>query len=156
MRFPNRASPALLRTQRLALDLGAFQKLGLLPETPLSPLVYSPARGQRSGEVRGPESQFPQVVATLLSVKRGLPLSPECYNLRAVLLLRGGRGLAHLELRLHACIDYLGIFLHPRLNIEGEMPNICRVISRRILCVCEGMGREGVGEAGMVSSETPS
>lgn len=92
MRFPNRASPALLRTQHLALDLGAFQKPGLLPETPLSPLVYSPARGQRSGEVSGPESQFPQVVTTLLSVKRGLPLSPECYNLRAVLLLRGGGG----------------------------------------------------------------
>ena len=90
MRFPNRASPALLRTQHLALDLGAFQKPGLLPETPLSPLVYSPARGQRSGEVSGPESQFPQVVTTLLSVKRGLPLSPECYNLRAVLLLGGG------------------------------------------------------------------
>ena len=61
-----------------------------------------------------------------------------------------------MELSLHACIDYLGIFLHPRLNIEGEMPNICRVISRRILCVCEEVGREGVREAGMVSSETPS
>lgn len=58
-----------------------------------------------------------------------------------------------MELRLHAFIDYLEIFLYPRLNIEGEMPNICRVISRRIVCVCEGVGREGVGEAGMVSSE---
>lgn len=89
MRFPNRATRALLRTQHLALDLGTFQKPGLLPETLLSPLVYSPAQGQRSGEVSRPESQFPQVVATLFSLKRGLPLSPECYNLQAVLFLWG-------------------------------------------------------------------
>ena len=35
------------------------------------------------------------------------------------------------------------------------MPNMCRIISRRMcVCVCEGV-RKDVGEAGMVCSETP-
>lgn len=85
MRSNSSASPH----PALSSTPGLLPETRASPETPLSPLVYSPAQGQRSGEVSRPESQLPQVVATLFSLKHGLPLSPECYNLQAVLFLWG-------------------------------------------------------------------
>lgn len=58
MRFPNRATPALLCTQPLARDLAPSRNQDT-PGNPRSPLVYSLAPGQRSGEVMDPEDRFP-------------------------------------------------------------------------------------------------